>query len=83
MYFRPDRMAAPVTDLPTYPLSADLGWCDDPGDAAYNQLVRRPYPGRHEQLWREDERYDLLVILTTKSVTRTMHSVVYLQNEIY
>ena len=63
VYFRPDRMAAPVTDLPTYPLSADLGWCDDPGDAAYNQLVRRPYPGRHEQLWRKDERYDLLVVL--------------------
>ena len=63
VYFRPDRMAAPVTDLPTYPLRADLGWCDDPGDAAYNQLVRRPYPGRHEQLWREDKRYDLLVVL--------------------
>ncbi|MGB2069285.1 MAG: hypothetical protein ACPHY9_07010, partial [Candidatus Puniceispirillaceae bacterium] len=61
VYFRPDRRSAPVTELPVHPLGADLGWCDDPADAAYNQLVRRPYPGRHEQLWREDKRYDLLV----------------------
>ena len=63
VYFRADRLSAPVTELPVYPLSADLGWCDDPADAAYNQLVRLPYPGRHEQLWREDERYNLLVVL--------------------
>ena len=63
VYFRPDRRLAPLTELPVYPLGADLGWCDDPADAAYNQLVRRPYPGRHEQLWREDGRYDLLVVL--------------------
>ena len=63
VYFRPDRRSAPVTELPIHPLGADLGWCDDPADAAYNQLVRRPYPGRHEQLWRDDELYDLLVVL--------------------
>ena len=63
VYFRPDRRSAPVTELPVHPLGADLGWCDDPADAAYNQLVRRPYPARHEQLWREDECYDLLVVL--------------------
>ena len=63
VYFRPDRRSAPVTELPVHPLSADLGWCDDPADVAYNQLVRRPYLGRHEQLWREDGRYDLLVVL--------------------
>ena len=42
VYFRPDRLSKPATALPVYPLSADFGWCDDPVDAAYNQLVRRP-----------------------------------------
>jgi L,D-peptidoglycan transpeptidase YkuD (ErfK/YbiS/YcfS/YnhG family) len=63
LYFRPDRVTPPPTRLSTYPITPDLGWCDDPDDTAYNQLVRRPYPGRHEALWRSDARYDLLVVL--------------------
>lgn len=61
--FRSDRVAAPTTMLPVAPLSPEDGWCDDPGDARYNQAVRLPYAGRHERLWREDGLYDILVIL--------------------
>jgi L,D-peptidoglycan transpeptidase YkuD (ErfK/YbiS/YcfS/YnhG family) len=63
VYVRADRLAAPSTGLPASPISPDLGWCDDPADAAYNRPVRLPYAARHERLWRDDEVYDLLIVI--------------------
>lgn len=61
--YRPDRGGAPPTALPVAPLTPDDGWCDDPADANYNRPVTLPYPARCETLWREDELYDVVVIL--------------------
>lgn len=61
--FRADRLSPPATGLPCRPLRPDDGWCDDPADTAYNRPVTRPYPGRHEALWRDDAVYDLLAVL--------------------
>jgi len=63
VYWRPDRLARPATGLPVEPLIAEAGWCDDPADPFYNRLVILPYPACHEQLWREDHVYDLIVEL--------------------
>ena len=63
LYFRPDRIALPDTGLPVMPLTPEMGWCDDPGDTAYNRPVHLPYAGRHEKMWREDGLYDLIVVL--------------------
>jgi L,D-peptidoglycan transpeptidase YkuD (ErfK/YbiS/YcfS/YnhG family) len=56
-------MGTPSTRLPAAPIAPQDGWCDDPADPAYNRLVPLPYPARHERLWREDEIYDLLIVL--------------------
>jgi L,D-peptidoglycan transpeptidase YkuD (ErfK/YbiS/YcfS/YnhG family) len=61
--FRPDRVAPPQTRLDVQALARDDGWCDDPDDPRYNRPVTRPYPGRHEALWRADGLYDVLVVL--------------------
>ncbi|MDJ0609862.1 MAG: L,D-transpeptidase family protein [Kiloniellales bacterium] len=61
--YRPDRMAAPPTALPVAALDPADGWCDDPEDAHYNRPVTLPYEASHEVLWREDEIYDVIVIL--------------------
>lgn len=63
LLYRADRVACPKTRLPAMPINPTDGWCDEPGDPAYNQPVALPYPGRHERLWREDGLYDLLVVL--------------------
>jgi L,D-peptidoglycan transpeptidase YkuD (ErfK/YbiS/YcfS/YnhG family) len=63
LLYRADRMTAPATRLPSSPIAPQDGWCDDPADPAYNRPVRLPFGGRHERLWREDEIYDLLVVL--------------------
>lgn len=61
--YRPDRLKAPATRLPSRPLDPADGWCDDPADPAYNRPVRLPYAASHEKLWREDHVYDVIVEL--------------------
>lgn len=63
VFYRPDRLAMPVTRLPVRPLAPYDGWCDAPGDARYNRPVRLPYPASAEQLWRGDHMYDLIVVV--------------------
>lgn len=61
--WRADRLPRPATVLPIRPLAPHDGWCDDPADRRYNRPVRLPYPGRHENLWRADRLYDVIVVL--------------------
>jgi L,D-peptidoglycan transpeptidase YkuD (ErfK/YbiS/YcfS/YnhG family) len=61
--YRADRIARPKTHLPLTAIRPDTGWCDDPADPAYNQPVRLPYPAGHEQLWRGDHLYDVVIVL--------------------
>ena len=63
VFFRPDRLDPPRTALPLVPLHEGLGWCDDPGDPRYNRLVALPFAASHEEMWREDHLYDLVVEL--------------------
>jgi L,D-peptidoglycan transpeptidase YkuD (ErfK/YbiS/YcfS/YnhG family) len=59
--YRPDRIPEPTCALPTAPLSPRDGWCDDPKDPAYNTSVTLPYPASHEEMWRADGLYDVVV----------------------
>jgi len=61
--YRADSIARPHASVPTEPLCPQDGWCDEPGDPAYNRAVRLPYAGRHEALWRSDGSYDLIGVL--------------------
>ncbi len=63
LYFRPDRLTQPPCALPITEIETLDGWCDAPGHALYNQYVRLPFDASHEQLWRTDELYDLVVVL--------------------
>ncbi len=61
--FRPDRIDRPATNLPVSAISSDDGWCDDPADPRYNCPVKLPYAASTEALWRDDELYDVVVVL--------------------
>lgn len=61
--YRADRIAIPRTSLPIVALKDTDGWCDDPDDALYNHPVTHPYSSSAERLWREDNRYDVIVVL--------------------
>ncbi|MBP2293897.1 L,D-transpeptidase family protein [Azospirillum rugosum] len=61
--WRADRLPRPETALPTDPIAPDDGWCDDPADPAYNRPVKRPFAASHEELWRADGVYDVIVVM--------------------
>lgn len=61
--WRADRLARPQTALPLQAIQSDDGWCDAPGDPAYNRPVRLPWPASHEVMTREDGLYDVVVVL--------------------
>lgn len=64
LYYRPDKFPQGVcSGLPQKPLKPNLGWCDDVTSTAYNTLVRLPFSGHYEVLWRKDEVYDLIVVI--------------------
>ncbi len=48
---------------PHHPITKQDGWSDDPRDALYNMLVALPHRYSHEQLWRKDDIYDVIVPL--------------------
>lgn len=60
---RPDRGFRPPPGLPWRWLRLEDGWSDDPADPSYNRPVRHPHGFSAEHLWREDARYDVVLIL--------------------
>ncbi|WP_286197065.1 L,D-transpeptidase family protein [Tropicibacter sp. R15_0] len=60
LLYRPDRMAPP-TPWARAIRPGDL-WSDDVTDPTYNQMVRAPYTGSHENLRRADPLYDLILL---------------------
>lgn len=61
--YRPDRLSRPATALPILATTPSDGWCDAPGDAAYNTAVTLPYAASAERMWRDDEAYDVLAVI--------------------
>lgn len=63
VFYRPDRLPAPLTTLKARPMSSDDGWCEVPQDVNYNKFVKHPYAVDVDKMWREDHLYDLVVPL--------------------
>ena len=61
LWWRADRHARPVTELPVRRIRPDDGWCEDPGDRHYNQPVRVPAASSADRLTRADGLYDFIV----------------------
>lgn len=63
VWWRPDHGPRPRTALPLRRIRPDDGWCDDPAHPRYNRPVARPFPASHEEMWRQDALYDLVIEL--------------------
>lgn len=62
LFYRTDAWAKkPACELPMVEITADMGWCDAPDHAQYNQLVALPFAASHEKMWRDDGLYDAVV----------------------
>lgn len=61
---RPDRVV--LETAPAVPwrwIAPGDGWSDGSDDPVYNRPVRLPHGHSHERLWREDQAYDIIVVL--------------------
>lgn len=65
IFYRPDRINRSdiKTNLPVQALTPNKGWCDDVNCIEYNTEITLPFSGSHEELWREDNIYDLIVVV--------------------
>lgn len=68
VYYRPDRVNAPSTILPTVALHKNSAWCDDVDHPLYNNYfdlntAQARTIKSFENLWREDSLYDLLIVV--------------------
>ncbi len=63
VFYRADRVNRPESALATTTISESDGWCDDPNDRCYNRAVKMPYAASAEKMWREDHRYDVVVVI--------------------
>ncbi|MEM6902038.1 MAG: L,D-transpeptidase family protein [Pseudomonadota bacterium] len=63
LYYRADRIEAPVSKLPMTAIEPSMGWCDAADHPRYNQLVALPFSASHEEMHRDDHLYDLVVVL--------------------
>jgi L,D-peptidoglycan transpeptidase YkuD (ErfK/YbiS/YcfS/YnhG family) len=60
-FYRADHGGRPRTALPLRRIDRRDGWCDDPADRRYNRLVPLPCASSHEDMWRADDLYDVVL----------------------
>ena len=62
IYYRPDRLDKPDTNLKIVPIKKNMGWCDDPLNYKnYNKLITIKKNIKCEKLYRKDHKYDLMI----------------------
>lgn len=79
-YRKGGMRSAVASGMELEPVGARDGWCDAPGHAAYNHRVRLPFAASHETLTRNDELYDVVLVLdwNIRQRRRGMGSAIFL-----
>ena len=78
--YRRDKVKNLRTKLRKKVISKKMGWCDDPKSKKYNQLIKLPSKFNFEKLYRNDEIYDILIILNfnTNPVIKNKGSAIFI-----
>ena len=63
IYYRNDRIKKIYSKIKLFKINKKMGWCDDPNSKKYNQLIKLPSKYTHEKLYRQDNVYDLVIVL--------------------
>lgn len=61
LYYRSGSAGLPRFLFAARALRRDDGWCDDVKSFAYNRWLRLPQKVSHEDLWRSDHLYDVVI----------------------
>ena len=61
LYYRKNRLPKLSTKLKKIEIMKNFGWCDDVKSKFYNKPIKINSKVRHEKLYRNDKKYDLLI----------------------
>ena len=63
IFYRKDKIKILKTSLKKIAIQKNMGWCDDIKSKKYNKLISFPFKYSAEKLWREDNIYDVAIVL--------------------
>jgi L,D-peptidoglycan transpeptidase YkuD (ErfK/YbiS/YcfS/YnhG family) len=80
IYYRPDKIKDIVTPIKKIKIKKSIGWCDDPNSIHYNKQIKLPSKFSHEKLYRNDNLYDLILVLNynTNPIVKNKGSAIFL-----
>ena len=80
LYFRKDIFSELSTKLKKIEIKKNFGWCDDIESKFYNKPIKISNKIKHEKLFRQDRKYDLLIPIkyNTKKIKKNKGSAIFL-----
>jgi L,D-peptidoglycan transpeptidase YkuD (ErfK/YbiS/YcfS/YnhG family) len=80
IYYRKDKLSLPKIDFQTTPINKNFGWCDDTTSSHYNKFIEFPFSDRAEILFREDEIYNIICVISynTNPIIKNKGSAIFL-----
>ena len=80
IYYRADRIKIIATSIKKIKIKKDMGWCDDPISNFYNKQIKLPSRYSHEKLYRNDNLYDLVLVLNynTNPIIKNKGSAIFI-----
>ena len=63
VFYRTDKFNKIKSGIPVYEIKKKYKWCTDPRNRNYNSLIIRKVNCIYEKLYRDDDVYDLVIVL--------------------
>ena len=64
LYYRKDRIKSIKSIIKKKIIKKNMGWCDDSRSKKYNQEIYFPFKYRAEKLYRSDNIFDIILVLS-------------------
>ena len=61
--YRKDKVKKIKTKIKKIIIKKNMAWCDDPNSKRYNKLIKLPSSFSYEKLYRNDNVYDIILVL--------------------
>ena len=80
LYYRDDKLDKPFCNLKTIKIKNKFGWCTDVKSNFYNKIFKINKKFKYEKLYRNDYKYNLLVVLSynRKKIIKNKGSAIFL-----
>jgi L,D-peptidoglycan transpeptidase YkuD (ErfK/YbiS/YcfS/YnhG family) len=80
LFYRKDKVVRFSTKLKKIPIKKNMYWCNDINSKYYNKLIASPKKGKHEKMFRDDGKYDFIIIINynTKKIIKNKGSAIFL-----